>query len=208
METLDNNKNIDAELRIKEAAKKLFQRKGFAGTKTRDIAEEANINLALLNYYFRSKKKLFDIIMLETISGFFSGMNTVLNDTKTNPEEKLHFFVAHYIDFMIENPDVPNFIMNEVRNNPEEYTVHLGIAKQIRSSVFTRQFFDKVASQGAKAIDPLHFLMNLSGLVAFPFVSAPMLKITSGISDDDFNRLMQERKSLIPKWIKMMMEAN
>lgn len=30
---------------------------GYAATRTRDIAEEAGINLALLNYYFRNKEK-------------------------------------------------------------------------------------------------------------------------------------------------------
>jgi AcrR family transcriptional regulator len=51
------------EAKIKAAARVVFHKKGFAATRTRDIAEEAGINLALLNYYFRSKEKLFDIIM-------------------------------------------------------------------------------------------------------------------------------------------------
>ncbi len=49
--------------KIKQAARKLFTKNGFAAVKTRDIAAEAGINLALLNYYFRSKKKLFEIII-------------------------------------------------------------------------------------------------------------------------------------------------
>ena len=46
------------EEKILEAASEVFTEKGFAGTRTRDIAEKAGINLALLNYYFRSKEKL------------------------------------------------------------------------------------------------------------------------------------------------------
>ena len=42
-------KESSTEERIKEAARKLFTQKGFAATRTRDIAEEAGINLALLN---------------------------------------------------------------------------------------------------------------------------------------------------------------
>ena len=49
--------------KIKQAARKLFTEKGFDAVKTRDIAAEAGINLALLNYYFRSKEKLFEIVM-------------------------------------------------------------------------------------------------------------------------------------------------
>ncbi|MDN3670454.1 helix-turn-helix domain-containing protein [Echinicola jeungdonensis] len=61
-----NRENDDStEGKIKTAARKVFQQKGFAAARTRDIAEEPGINLALLNYYFRSKGKLFDLIMME-----------------------------------------------------------------------------------------------------------------------------------------------
>ena len=56
-------KEISTEEKILEAASKVFTEKGFAGTRTRDIAEHAGINLALLNYYFRSKEKLFEQVM-------------------------------------------------------------------------------------------------------------------------------------------------
>lgn len=49
---------LTTEEKIKQAATKVFMEKGFDGTTTRDIATEANINLALLNYYFRNKQKL------------------------------------------------------------------------------------------------------------------------------------------------------
>ena len=58
-------KNPSTEEKIKEAARRVFTKKGYAATRTRDIAEESGYNLALINYYFRSKEKLFDIVMLE-----------------------------------------------------------------------------------------------------------------------------------------------
>ena len=45
--------DLSTEEKIKEAAQKVFIKKGYAATRTRDIADEAGINLALLNYYFR-----------------------------------------------------------------------------------------------------------------------------------------------------------
>ena len=62
-----SKKDTNTEDKILKAANKVFTQKGFAATRTRDIAAEAGINLALLNYYFRSKKKLFDIVMLENL---------------------------------------------------------------------------------------------------------------------------------------------
>jgi len=66
--------DLSTETKIKEAARVVFYKKGFSATRTRDIAEEAGINLALLNYYFRSKEKLFEIIMFETFSAFVQSM--------------------------------------------------------------------------------------------------------------------------------------
>ena len=74
-------------IKIKDAAKSLFLKKGYSATTTREIAKESSINLALLNYYFTSKRKLFEIIMLETIRDFMSKMVEVYNDEKTTLEE-------------------------------------------------------------------------------------------------------------------------
>jgi AcrR family transcriptional regulator len=45
--------DLSTEEKIKEAAGIVFTKKGYGNARTRDIAEEAGINLALLNYYFQ-----------------------------------------------------------------------------------------------------------------------------------------------------------
>src|SRR6202012_5712205 len=81
------------EERIKEAARKLFTQKGFAGTRTRDIAQEAGINLALLNYYFRSKQKLFDLVMMENFQRFLAGMKINFQDPALDLKERIEKIV-------------------------------------------------------------------------------------------------------------------
>ena len=54
----------NTELKIKEAAKKVFLERGFDGAKLRHIAEEAGTTMAMVNYYFRSKEQLFQSIFL------------------------------------------------------------------------------------------------------------------------------------------------
>ena len=80
--------DLSTEDKIKEAARKVFTSKGYAATRTRDIAEEAGINLALLNYYFRTKEKLFEIIMAEKMFKLFSVLAPVIDDPKTTLEKK------------------------------------------------------------------------------------------------------------------------
>ena len=110
---VDNNYS-NTEIKIKDAAKSLFLKKGYSATTTRDIARESDINLAMLNYYFRSKRRLFEIIMFETLYEFLSKMVEVYNDEKTSLEQKLKLCSEKYIDMIIAEPLLPTFVLNEL----------------------------------------------------------------------------------------------
>ncbi len=198
------NKEASTEEKIKNAARKLFTQKGFAATRTRDIAEEAGINLALLNYYFRSKQKLFDLVMMENFRRFLQGMTVNFVDDTLTMQERVVRIVSAYIDFLTEFPDLPLFILNEITHNPSK------IAARIHEEVGpTRsKFFQQLQAakmEGKVALDPFHFIANLVGLTVFPFVSKPILQRVTGVTDEKFEALMQERKKLVPMWIKMML---
>jgi AcrR family transcriptional regulator len=195
------------EEKIKAAAKKLFTEKGFAETRTRDIAEEAGINLALLNYYFRSKQKLYDIIMLENFRQFIQGVSLNLFDENTSIEEKIEKIVIAYIDFLTINPNLPLFIINELKGNPSK------IAAQINEEISPiRSYFIKQLQEAGKegkmaSMDPFHFIANLVGLTVFPFISKPLLQRITKTNEEQFRAFMQERKKLVPIWIKAILSA-
>lgn len=204
---MKNEIDTSTEEKIKNAARIVFFQKGFAATRTRDIAEEAGINLALLNYYFRSKSKLFEIIMLETLSGFIQTISIILNNEKTSLDDKVSQIATTYIDFIIKDPEIPIFILTEIRNNPTMLVKKLPISKVVLNSFFFKQHQMAVNEGKISEPNPLHFLMNLMGLVVFPFMAKPMILAGNGLADDGFIALMQERKKMIPIWIKAMMTA-
>ena len=199
--------DFSTEEKIKNAARIVFHKKGFAATRTRDIAEEAGINLALLNYYFRSKEKLFDIIILETLQGFLKLVKDGFNDETTTVENKVEAIVCNYIDLLTNNPDVPLFILSELRNNPGALIDNMGVKEIILESAFMRQFQQGLKEGKIMPMHPLQFIMSVMGMTIFPFVASPLVKGLGGLSDTEFNKLMQERKVLIPKWVKAMLKA-
>lgn len=194
---LDNS----TEEKIKEAARKLFMQKGFAATKTRDIAAEADINLALLNYYFRSKEKLFELIIRERLQQFIQGIKLVFNDESTTFYEKIETLAVHYIDMLSEQPDLPLFILSELRAQPLQVLNKLGVKDFLMSSVFIKQLFEEMKAGNITPVHPLHFMANLMGSLVFPFVASPILKGITEMDQETFNNLMQERKKLVPQWI-------
>ncbi|MBF2093022.1 helix-turn-helix transcriptional regulator, partial [Flavobacterium psychrophilum] len=54
----------DKQIEIILVAEKLFAEKGFDGTSIRDIAKTAGINIAMISYYFGSKEKLLESVVI------------------------------------------------------------------------------------------------------------------------------------------------
>ena len=202
---MKKTKDISTEERIKAAARKVFHQKGYAGTRTRDIAEEAGINHAMLNYYFRSKEKLFEIVMMETIGQFFKGVGVILNDESTSLEEKIERVVANYIDLLLEEPELPIFMFNEVRANPESFVANTPIIQALEHSVLAQQYAEAVAQGRINEPNLIHTVLNVISLVIFPFITQPIFTALSRTDKEAYKALMLQRKALIPQWIKAIL---
>lgn len=202
---LDQTLDLTTEEKIKQAARRLFTKKGYAATRTRDIAEAADINLALLNYYFRSKEKLFDIVIMENFVQFIAGVKALLNEKTTTLEEKIEGLVDLYISKLIANPDLPMFILNEIHSDPKMLKAKGFTKDMLWNSWFMKQFIEEYAQRKRTAPNPVHHIMNIFALTIFPFIGAPILKEVGGIGDEQFMALMEERKKWIPIWIKKLL---
>lgn len=190
------------EEKIIAAARVVFTQKGYSATRTRDIAAEAGLNLALLNYYFRSKEKLFGIIMEEKIQQFFGFMIPLINDGGTTLQQKLEQIASKYTDLLSANADLPFFILSEIKNNPEFFMKITGKTDFLSKSVLIRQIREKAPGR-----NPFHYLINLLGMCVFPFIMNPVLQKMGAVNEKMFTKMMKERKALIPAWIKTMLES-
>lgn len=201
------SKDISTEEKIKSAARKIFTKKGYAATRTRDIAEEAGINLALLNYYFRSKERLFDLVMLENFGQFISGVRALLNDKDTSLDQKIEALVDFYINQLLANPDLPLFIINELHSDPE-MLISRGFSKDmLLRSHFVQQLREELLRQKKTVPHPLHYIMNIFSMTIFPFIAAPLISQVGNLNETDFKNIMEERRKLIPLWIKNMIHG-
>lgn len=206
--TKEQTKSKDTEERILNAASLIFHKKGYAATKTREIAEAAEVNLALVNYYFRSKKKLYETVMFNTLQHFFSGILVILNNNQTTLKEKVEAFVNAYIDMLSEHPHMAPFILNAVREYPEYYIGNLKLPDLVMQSSFATQFQEGVVSGKIPNINPIHFMINLAGLTVFPFLAQPIITNATKISQKDYKDMLDERRALIPKWIEAMLTVS
>ena len=91
-------KDTTTEEKIKEAARTVFLTKGFEGCSSREIAKAAGMNVALVNYYFRSKSQLFQLIFKAAMEDFMESMIYVFN-TDQPLEDKMRIFIEREYDF-------------------------------------------------------------------------------------------------------------
>lgn len=195
-------KDVSTEEKIKIAASKVFQKKGFAATRTRDIAEEAGMNLALINYYFRSKKKLFEIVMEEKLFSFFQSFISSILSGGLSPEEKIRHISENYITLLLENPDLPLFVINAVHTDPKHFAKIVSGAEMIQHAPLAAQ----LKKQNPK-MNFEHFFMNIMALCIFPFIMRPAISIISDPIGNNFEALMKERMKLIPAWMESMLQV-
>ena len=133
-----NEQEQTTEEKILEAASEVFTEKGFAGTRTRDIAEEAGINLALLNYYFRSKEKLFEQVMKVKMVLLFGQIVPILTNEKTNLEEKIDLVSNKYFEILSKNPNLPLFVLSEMQKKNSEVKSIIPVNKIFKNSVILK----------------------------------------------------------------------
>jgi len=93
----------DKKEHIINKAIELFAEKGFEGTSIRDLAAKAEVNVAMVNYYFGSKEKLFEA-MVECKAAYLKGViEEVSKDNSLTEIQKLERIVESYVNKMFSN---------------------------------------------------------------------------------------------------------
>lgn len=83
----------DTKKRIVEASTYLFGVKGYDGTSTREIAQRAGVNIASLNYHFKSKQGLLKEVTVAVIEEFKLKINNIgISDLNSTAEFALKVF--------------------------------------------------------------------------------------------------------------------
>ena len=113
---------------ILDAAIRCFAATGFAATTIKDLASEAEVNSALLYYYFTDKQTLYRETLRHVAQRLSDSAGRRLDDDSP-PEEVIRRFVQQQAEFLIANPHVPRLLLREMLEhtgrNAEEAIVSL-----------------------------------------------------------------------------------
>jgi AcrR family transcriptional regulator len=195
----------DAEQRILEAAHRVFLRRGSAGARTQEIADEAGVNKALLHYYFRTKERLAAAVFHRAAAKLMPPViATLASDAPL--ENKIRRVIEIELDVLLRHPYLPGYIISELTHNPARARQFLAALSGIPLEeiaagpleVLGRQVQAEVRAGRIRAIAPDEFILNLLSLCIFPFAARPMVQTVLRLDDDGFARLIARRKRELP----------
>lgn len=167
-----------------------------------DIAQEAGVNKALLHYYFRSKKKLFEIIFQESKAKMLPRIKEIF-ESDIPFFEKMARFVHNYFDMLSENTFLPLFIVNEVHKNPQKFMEQTGFLEVVRPTmlIFVENLQQEIDAGRVKAVAPMHLLMNVMSMCIFSFLGKPMFQMITDMDEMQYQLFLRQRRDEIIRFV-------
>jgi TetR/AcrR family transcriptional regulator len=199
------DRDRDTEQRILDAARAVFVRRGTAGARMQEIAQEAGVNQALLHYYFRTKDRLAEAAFREVAGRILPAVFEILG-SEASIEEKVDRFVTLYIDNLSRSPFLPGYILSEIHHHPERarqlFAVAAGAAPERFAPPLLRKLADQIEARvrdgTMRRITAEQFAINLISLCIFPFAARPMFQAAFGLDDAAYARFLQQRRRDLP----------
>ncbi|KAA5536483.1 TetR/AcrR family transcriptional regulator [Taibaiella lutea] len=103
----------DKQLQIMQKALEVFAEKGFDSASVRDIAQRADVNVAMISYYFGSKEKLLEAIFLNNTNSMKGKIENIIHSRAHGPMEKVDLLIDTYVNVIIENRTFHSLMMRE-----------------------------------------------------------------------------------------------
>lgn len=92
----------------------LLTKKGYEATSVRDIAAAADVNVAMINYYFGGKEKLFEVVIQEKLS-YLKNIFTELVKNKELPAiNKMEKIIELLVERKFSNRMLHHLLHNEL----------------------------------------------------------------------------------------------
>lgn len=178
---------------IKDTAKRVFFGEGRFNATTQEIADAAGINRTLINYYFRSRNNLFDIVFDDAQSKEHQ-MTQAIVFSSLPLKEKLGQYLDAFFEQSKKYPYLEIYMVTQMNQgicykDPE---VMGELLQKFYAEIETEMDKGNIAR-----MRPEQFALNLISLASFPVSMRPLLEKTMGFDKEHFDVLLEERKEII-----------
>lgn len=193
----------DKQLQIIEVAERLFATNGFHASSVRDIAKEADVNIAMISYYFGSKEKLLEAVFAVRTAELKALLANLVDDTKLTPLEKIYKLIDAYMDKIMRQQFFHKIMVREQISQRDSNCVVNTLIKETKQKNY--QLISQIIGQGQKQgvfrknID-VHFMMltmmgTTNQLISTQHYYREMNNMTD-MPDEEFQKHLKKKLSL------------
>ncbi|MBP7076736.1 MAG: TetR/AcrR family transcriptional regulator [Bacteroidales bacterium] len=193
--------NESAEQRIYDAAVAVFLERGYDGARMQEIADRAGINKSLLHYYYRSKDRLFKKVFADTVGAMFESISGVFQE-EIPFEEKLKKICTAYLDFLIQRPQLPLFLLTEIKLHPQLIAETMTDLKLKARFALLKSLVHQSAEKNEIHVQSeVHLMINIISMLIFPVVARNMITMLLDLQPEEYEMLLNERKDRVPEFV-------
>ena len=190
----------DKQVQIMETAEVLFAEKGFNGTSVRDIAEKANVNLAMISYYFGSKDKLLEALFSYRGEHLKMKMETMIGEKQMSSIEKMDSLIDHYIEKLMNQQCFSRIMVREQVVNHTGLTAELITQMKKRNQELISRLIHQGQKRGEfkKNIDIPLMMATLIGTANHTIATQHYYRDINNLqsmSEDDFQKHIKKKLS-------------
>jgi TetR/AcrR family transcriptional regulator len=184
---------------ILDAATQEFARMGFAGARTKAIAGAADVNIALLYYYFRTKEKLYGAV-LERVFAEWARRVSLGFSAPGTPTQRLRIYLENYFDFVAELPARPRLVQQEMmqlgRLGSASFK-HLATTHVRPVQRALMELLEEGHKMGEfRKVGP-DFVYTMSAIIVTYFTSSTFIQAVSGQNPLTLRHIAEQRKAVL-----------
>ena len=193
--------NQQTKEKILQAAEIVFHENGFKGARTTQIAQKAGISRTMLHYYYHTKEALFQEVLVLSFGHFIQHAQALLEEA-TDLKSLLEKIIDVLYAIMEEKPSLPSFIVNISNESPELLT-SLPLFQEEQMPDLLDKLIEEARFKGQiqSPITGENVLLNIYGLCAIPFLTAPLIQFKENRDAAAMQAFTRERKAMIKSFV-------
>ncbi len=178
----------DPKQEILAAATVLFARKGFSATGVREIAQQAKVNIAMISYYFGSKRGVLEA----ALDIFFQRYLEVAEQALAGddpPEQKMRRFIRSIVILLQNNNDLARIAFTELPFDMPEIAAFKAERGRKIAALFQNKLLSAMEGRLPRAIRLEIVGPAVTGMLVSHFLLRPVLE---GIYRTSFDKQFYE----------------
>lgn len=179
---MKNEKEVSTKELILKVALDLITKEGFEGVTVRKIANLADVNISLINYYFGSKDKLINAAIQVLVTSLKDSFN-ILDNQSIPPKERLKKFLIQYLSAHEQYPFILRLLISE---EPILFESQLEFVNFIKAIGLRKVYSTIEELTGEHDREKLTIMMShIIGAAVSPILIEPLYEKVTGSSFPD-----------------------